>query len=217
MRQGKSSTTDQTHTRKGEGNENERRTRGPAAPREETRKTSKSKINQHKAPVRAREQESDQGKDTDSRSSAHFSVLFATSSRFASKSVWQLGQETEDTANGTGRSGTTTATTRSAKDEWTARRSAWHAHPRRDRPRKPAWKCSRCGTCRTCQRIWDPTHDKFLNTDGIFKEMRKKDDKREQGANAQNEEEKDSNPVEKAQAALQAAQKERMEQEIIKT
>ena len=36
--------------------------------------------------------------------------------------------------------------------------------------------------CRTCQRSWDPTHDRCLDTDGKFKE---------QGANAQNEEEKD--------------------------
>ena len=67
---------------KGEGNETERRTGGTAAPLADTRKTSKS--DQHQALMRACEQASDQGEDTDSRASAHFSVHFAASSRMAS-------------------------------------------------------------------------------------------------------------------------------------
>ena len=75
------------------------------------------------------------------RGSTLFTCFF-----FVCGSTWQQEQKTanEHTTIGEGRAeATTTATTRSARDEWNARRNVWHA----PRPRWPAWECSRCGTC----------------------------------------------------------------------
>ena len=72
--------------------------------------------------------------------------------------------------------------------------------------------------CRTCQRSWDPTHDRYQDTEGKLREnaQEEDDDRQEQGANAQNEEAKGRSPVKKAQVAPQAAQEAGVVKEIIK-
>ena len=91
--------------------------RGTAAPHADTRKTSKSK---HSC-ERANRQVTKEKRPTGEHQHLHQADLHPSQ---LSKHSWQ---ETKDVANGTGRNGTTTTTTRSAKDEGTARNSAEHA------------------------------------------------------------------------------------------